>query len=61
MDAIVLNSLRDEGAGFGTDTNRVTVFSTKGNSVELPLSSKAAVAEKILDVLIKRYQKDLFS
>lgn len=52
MDAIVLNSLRDEGAGFGTDTNRVTVFNTKGNSVELPLSSKAAVAEKILDVLI---------
>lgn len=51
MDAIVLNSLRDEGAGFGTDTNRVTLFSTKGNSIELPLSSKSAIAETIVDVL----------
>ena len=51
MDAIVLNSLRDEGAGFGTDTNRVTLSSTKGNSIELPLSSKSAIAETIVDVL----------
>jgi len=33
LDAIVLNSLRDEGAGFGYDTNKVTIFSFDGNSV----------------------------
>ena len=52
MDAIVLNSLRDKGAGFGTDTNRVTILSADGNSVELPLQSKADIAEKIIEALI---------
>ncbi len=52
MDAIVLNSLRDKGAGFGTDTNRVTILSADGNSVELPLQSKADIAEKIIDAVI---------
>ena len=52
MDAIVLNSLRDKGAGFGTDTNRVTILSADGNSVELPLQSKADIAEKIIEAVI---------
>lgn len=52
MDAIVLNSLRDKGAGFGTDTNRVTILSADGNSVELPLQSKAEIAEKIIEAVI---------
>lgn len=52
MDAIVLNSLRDKGAGFGTDTNRVTILSADGNSVELPLQSKADIADKIIEVVI---------
>ena len=51
MDAIVLNSLRDAGAGFGTDTNRVTILKADGQSTELPLQSKAAVAAGILDVI----------
>jgi phosphopantothenoylcysteine decarboxylase/phosphopantothenate--cysteine ligase len=51
MDAIVLNSLRNEGAGFGTDTNRVTILSANGNSLELPLQSKADIAARILDFL----------
>ena len=52
MDAIVLNSLRDAGAGFGVDTNRVTILHCNGTSVELPLQSKSAVAEDILETLI---------
>lgn len=51
MDYIVLNSLREAGAGFGVDTNRVTLFSTDGNSRELPLQSKAEIAAGILDTL----------
>ena len=52
MGAIVLNSLRDKGAGFGADTNRVTILSADGNSVELPLQSKADIAEKIIEAVI---------
>jgi len=51
LNAIVLNSLRDTGAGFGTDTNRVTILFANGNSVELPLQSKDVIAEQIIDRL----------
>ena len=51
LNAIVLNSLQDAGAGFGTDTNRVTIFFADGHSIECPLQSKAAIAEKIVDSL----------
>lgn len=52
LDAIVLNSLREEGAGFGTETNRVSLLLPNGNSFELPLQSKAQVAEQIIDTLL---------
>lgn len=48
LDAIVLNSLRDKGAGFGVDTNRVTVLRADGNSLELPLLSKEEAANQII-------------
>ena len=48
LDMIVLNSLRDEGAGFGCDTNKVT-FIDSSSRTELPLASKAEVAERIAD------------
>lgn len=47
-DAIVLNSLRDEGAGFGTTTNLVT-WVTASESEQWPLASKQQVAEKIVE------------
>ncbi len=47
LDAIVLNSLRDAGAGFGTDTNKVT-FITKETQISSPLKSKKEVAKDIL-------------
>lgn len=51
LDAIVLNSLRDKGAGFGTDTNKVTIVTAAGKEYRSGLKSKADVAADILDVL----------
>ena len=48
LDMIVANSLRTAGAGFGTDTNVVTLI-TKEGAQELPIMSKDDVAAKILD------------
>ena len=53
LDAIVLNSLRDKGAGFGVDTNRVTVLRADGNSLELPLLSKEETANEIIRYLLE--------
>ena len=50
LDLIVLNSLRDKGAGFGYDTNKVTLIDRKG-SQELPLQSKKDVAKEIINKL----------
>ena len=50
LDFIVLNSLRDEGSGFGYDTNKITLIDSKG-SQEFPLQSKKNVAKVIIDKL----------
>ncbi len=50
LDFIVLNSLRDEGAGFGYDTNKVTLIDRNGSD-ELPLQSKKDVAKAIITKL----------
>lgn len=50
---ICLNSLEDKGAGFGTDTNKVTVIYPHGPEiVELPLMNKTDVAKLILEGII---------
>ncbi|MBL8003415.1 MAG: bifunctional phosphopantothenoylcysteine decarboxylase/phosphopantothenate--cysteine ligase CoaBC [Flavobacteriales bacterium] len=49
LDLVVLNSLRDDGAGFGHDTNRVTLIGRDTDPEALPLLSKAQVAQRILD------------
>lgn len=51
LDMIVLNSLRDKGAGFGTDTNKVTIIDRDGNTTEGSLKSKADVAKDIVDAI----------
>lgn len=51
IDMIVANSLRQEGAGFGADTNVVTLL-TKDGAEELPLLSKEEVADRLLDRLL---------
>lgn len=52
LDMIVLNSLRDKGAGFATDTNKVTVFTRNDVNVrEFPLKSKREVASDLADII----------
>lgn len=53
LDFIVLNSLKDTGAGFGTDTNVVTIVPRHGKIEKLPLMSKFDVANEILNRLKK--------
>lgn len=48
LDMIVVNSLADKGAGFGTDTNKVTLVNRNGEETALPLMSKKEVALEIL-------------
>ena len=48
LDAIVLNSLSDKGAGFGHDTNKVTFIKSDGSHKAYPLKSKKEVAVDLL-------------
>ncbi|HEV7333658.1 MAG TPA: bifunctional phosphopantothenoylcysteine decarboxylase/phosphopantothenate--cysteine ligase CoaBC [Flavisolibacter sp.] len=50
-DLIVLNSLRDEGAGFGHDTNKATLFLKNGEVKSIALKSKKALAKDIVDTI----------
>lgn len=52
FDFIVLNSLRDQGAGFRTDTNKISIISNEGR-MDYPLKTKTEVAKDIVDNLIK--------
>ena len=52
LDFIVLNSLRDKGAGFGVDTNRVTILGRDGSRHETGLLSKKEVARVIVERVI---------
>ncbi|WP_026566413.1 bifunctional phosphopantothenoylcysteine decarboxylase/phosphopantothenate--cysteine ligase CoaBC [Bacillus sp. UNC41MFS5] len=48
-DIIVANNVKAEGAGFGTDTNIVTLYKRSGNAIDLPLMSKSNVAKMIIE------------
>lgn len=49
LDMIVLNSMQDSGAGFGVDTNKVTLLLKEGEPIACPIKSKAEVAVDIVD------------
>ncbi|MBQ9575716.1 MAG: bifunctional phosphopantothenoylcysteine decarboxylase/phosphopantothenate--cysteine ligase CoaBC [Muribaculaceae bacterium] len=53
LNFIVMNSLRDKNAGFQVDTNKVTIFTDKGEIIEGDCKSKRDVARDIVDVLYK--------
>ncbi|MBV9987514.1 MAG: bifunctional phosphopantothenoylcysteine decarboxylase/phosphopantothenate--cysteine ligase CoaBC [Chitinophagaceae bacterium] len=55
LDAIVLNSLRDKGAGFGIDTNKVTIIASDGSETAIGLKSKKAVAADIVSFIIQQH------
>ena len=52
-DYIVLNSLKNEGAGFGHDTNKITIFDKKGNRFEFETKSKKDVAIDIINTITR--------
>lgn len=56
LDLIVANNLKQQGAGFGTDTNIVTLLS-KEDTIQLPIMSKEEVADKLLDHILKMRSK----
>jgi len=53
LDLIVLNSMRDKGAGFGTDTNRVTMIDRMGNIDKYELKPKEQVAADLVQRVLK--------
>ena len=55
LDMIAANNLKVEGAGFGTDTNIITLI-TKDMEKELEIMTKAAAADEILDEIMRRMQ-----
>jgi phosphopantothenoylcysteine decarboxylase / phosphopantothenate---cysteine ligase len=55
-DLIVLNSVRDEGAGFGTDTNKITIFTKQKQEIAFDLKNKQEVAHDIINTILN-YQK----
>lgn len=54
LDMIVLNSLQDSRACFGTDTNKITTYFSNGEKLEFPLKSKVEVAKDIIDSILKK-------
>ncbi|HEV8272698.1 MAG TPA: bifunctional phosphopantothenoylcysteine decarboxylase/phosphopantothenate--cysteine ligase CoaBC [Chitinophagaceae bacterium] len=54
-DMVVLNSLNDKGAGFGTDTNKITIFDKSGKEFNYDLMSKKEAAKNIVDTIIQLY------
>jgi phosphopantothenoylcysteine decarboxylase/phosphopantothenate--cysteine ligase len=56
LDAIVLNSLENSGAGFGHDTNEVVIIPAQGEELHLPLKSKDEIASEIVVYLDQQLQ-----
>jgi phosphopantothenoylcysteine decarboxylase/phosphopantothenate--cysteine ligase len=57
MDMIVLNSLKDEGAGFGTDTNKITLIWPGNKQQEFGLKAKSEVAKDIVAEIVRLIKK----
>lgn len=54
LDLVVLNTLQDSGAGFGHDTNKVTIFSKDKKRWDLALSSKEKIAGDLLQIIVEQ-------
>ena len=54
LDLIILNSLNDKGAGFGTETNKITIINSKEEKTDFDLKDKSEVAEDILNFIMSQ-------
>ena len=57
LDAIILNSLQDKGAGFATDTNKITIIDKEFKEKSFELKSKVEVAEDIINEIVESIKK----
>ena len=57
VDLLVVNDVSAPGAGFDHDTNAVVILEADGGSTEIPLTSKDAVADRVLDRAIAHYKE----
>ncbi|MFI3321895.1 MAG: bifunctional phosphopantothenoylcysteine decarboxylase/phosphopantothenate--cysteine ligase CoaBC [Rikenellaceae bacterium] len=57
LNFIVLNSLKDKGAGFGVDTNKITIIGRDDSSVSFELKSKKEVAKDIVSTIVAAMEK----
>ena len=55
FDLIVLNSLNDKGAGFGHNTNKISLIDRKGEITEFSLKNKKEVAQDIVNAIVELY------
>ena len=55
FDIIVLNSLQDQGAGFGHDTNKITILFKDNKTRQFELKSKTEVAKDIVDAIVEKH------
>jgi phosphopantothenoylcysteine decarboxylase/phosphopantothenate--cysteine ligase len=53
LDYIIANDVSEEGSGFDSDTNRVTILSKHGAQIELPMLPKTDLAHKIIDIILE--------
>jgi len=53
LDAIVINNVADEGAGFGTDTNSVSYVNKNMTKTDIPLASKSEIAKQLLTFIVQ--------
>jgi len=58
LDFIVLNSLKDKGAGFNVDTNKITIIDRQNNQTTFPLKTKREVANDIVDYMVACFLKN---
>ena len=56
LDLVVLNSMKNSGAGFEVSTNQVTMISRKGKVVEFPLKEKWEIANDITDFIYNEFE-----
>ena len=57
LDFIVLNDITREDSGFGVDTNKVSIITRQGDTIDLPLMSKYEVAEYLLGMLSSHFEQ----
>lgn len=58
-DYIALNSMRDEGAGFGKDTNKISLIHKDGTVTEMGLASKEEIAETMIQIILEKEMQNV--